>query len=224
VVSVPGFSTELCGGTHVHATGDIGPFKIISDSSIAAGVRRLEAITADAAIARLQNDEQIIRQLGDRLKTRVEEIPAQVDKLIDQVRRYERELEQLKLKMAQAEAGEAASSAREVGGIKVLARRVTDLDPNAMRQLADSLSQQLKSGVVVLGQATNGKAALVARVTDDLTKQLNAGQIVREVSAVVGGKGGGRADMATGGGNEPEKLDQALEAAFEAIRRMLGVS
>jgi alanyl-tRNA synthetase len=222
VVSVPGFSTELCGGTHVHATGDIGPFKIISDSSIAAGVRRLEAITADAAIARLQNDEQIIRQLGDRLKTRMEDIPAQVDKLIDQVRRYERELDQLKLKMAQAEAGEAASSAREIGGIKVLARRVSDLDPNAMRQLADSLSQQLKSGVVVLGQATNGKAALVARVTDDLTKQLNAGQIVREVSAVVGGKGGGRADMATGGGNEPEKLDQALEAAFEAISRMLG--
>src|SRR6185503_9546746 len=159
VVSVPGFSTELCGGTHVHATGDIGPFKITSDQSIAAGVRRLEAITADAAVARLQTDEHIIKQLSDRLKTKAEEIPAQVDKLNEQVRRYERELEQMKLKMAQAEASEAVESAREVGGIRVLARRVSDLDANGMRKLADALSQKLKSGVVVLGQANNGKPA-----------------------------------------------------------------
>ncbi|HVG18054.1 MAG TPA: alanine--tRNA ligase [Blastocatellia bacterium] len=221
VVSVPGFSTELCGGTHVRATGDIGPFKIISDSSIAAGVRRLEALTADAAIARFQNDEQVIDQLGDKFKTRPQDIPAQVDKLIEQVRRYEREIDQLKLKIAQGESAQAADSAREVGGIRVLARRVSDLDANGMRQLADTLSQKLKSGVVVLGQATNGKASLVARVTDDLTKRLNAGQIVREVAAIVGGKGGGRADMATGGGPEPEKLDQALDASYEMVGRML---
>jgi alanyl-tRNA synthetase len=221
VVSVPGFSTELCGGTHVRATGDIGPFKVISDSSIAAGVRRLEALTADAAIARFQNDEQVIEQLGDKFKTRPQDIPAQVDKLIDQVRRYEREIDQLKLKIAQGESSQAADSAREVGGIRVLARRVSDLDQNGMRQLADTLSQKLKSGVVVLGQATNGKASLVARVTDDLTKQLNAGQIVREVAALIGGKGGGRADMATGGGSEPEKLDQALDASYEMVERML---
>ncbi|HKP85342.1 MAG TPA: alanine--tRNA ligase [Blastocatellia bacterium] len=221
VVSVPGFSTELCGGTHVRATGDIGPFKIISDSSIAAGVRRLEALTADAAIARFQNDEQVIEQLGDKFKTRPQDIPAQVDKLIEQVRRYEREIDQLKLKIAQGESAQAADSAREVGGIRVLARRVSDLDANGMRQLADTLSQKLKSGVVVLGQATNGKASLVARVTDDLTKRLNAGQIVREVAALIGGKGGGRADMATGGGSEPEKLDQALDASYEMVGRML---
>jgi alanyl-tRNA synthetase len=221
VVSVPGFSTELCGGTHVRATGDIGPFKIISDSSIAAGVRRLEALTADAAIARFQNDEQVIEQLGDKFKTRPQDIPAQVDKLLDQVRRYEREIDQLKLKIAQGESAQAADSAREIGGIRVLARRVSDLDANGMRQLADTLSQKLKSGVVVLGQATNGKASLVARVTDDLTKRLNAGQIVREVAALMGGKGGGRADMATGGGSEPEKLDQALDASYEMVERML---
>jgi alanyl-tRNA synthetase len=221
VVSVPGFSTELCGGTHVHATGDIGPFKIISDSSIAAGVRRLEAITADAAVARLQNDEQIIKQVSDRLKAKAEEIPAQVEKLVEQVRRYERELEQLKLKVAQSEAAQAVEAAREINGVKVLARRVKDLDANALRQLADALSQKLKSGVVVLGQANNGKAALVARVTDDLTKRLNAGQIIREVAALVGGKGGGKADMATGGGSEPEKLDAALDASYAAIERML---
>ncbi|HEX8087471.1 MAG TPA: alanine--tRNA ligase [Blastocatellia bacterium] len=222
VVSVPGFSTELCGGTHVRATGDIGPFKIISDSSIAAGVRRLEALTADAAIARFQNDEQVMDQLGEKFKTRPQDIPAQVDKLIEQVRRYEREIDQLKLKIAQGESAQAADSAREVGGVRVLARRVSDLDANGMRQLADTLSQKLKSGVVVLGQATNGKASLVARVTDDLTKRLNAGQIVREVAALIGGKGGGRADMATGGGSEPEKLDQALDASYEMVERMLG--
>src|SRR5215216_888850 len=222
VVSVPGFSTELCGGTHVRATGDIGPFKIISDQSIAAGVRRLEALTADAAIARFQTDEQVIEQLSDRFKTRPQEIPAQVDKLVEQVRRYEREIEQLKLKIAQTDAAQAADNAREINGVRVLARRVSDLDANGMRQLADALSRKLKSGVVVLGQATNGKASLVARVTDDLTKRLNAGQIVREVAALIGGKGGGRADMATGGGSEPEKLDQALDASYEAVERMLG--
>ena len=221
VVSVPGFSTELCGGTHVHATGDIGPFKIISDSSIAAGVRRLEALTADAAIARFQSDEQVLEQLGDRLRAKTAEIPAQVDKLLDQVRRYEREIEQLKMKLALGQSESASEDVREVEGIRVMTRRVADLDANALRQLADTLSQKLKSGVVVLGQATNGKASLVARVTDDLTARLNAGQIVREIAAIVGGKGGGRADMATGGGSEPEKLDQALSASYETVRRML---
>ena len=220
VVSVPGFSTELCGGTHVGATGDIGPLKIVSDSSIAAGMRRLEALTADAAIARFQVDEQVIEELTGRFKVPLRDIPAYVDKLHDQVRRYEREIEQLKLKMAQAESASAADTAREIAGVRVLARRVTNLDANGMRQLADSLSQKLKTGVVVLGQANDGKASLVARVTDDLTKRLNAGQIVREVSARIGGKGGGRADMATGGGNEPEKLDEALEASYGIIERL----
>jgi alanyl-tRNA synthetase len=139
------------------------------------------------------------------------------------VRRYEREIEQLKLKLAQGEAATAGDTSREVAGVRVLARRVSDLDGNGMRQLADSLSQKLKSGVVVLGQATDGKASLVARVTDDLVKRLNAGQIVKEVSQIVGGKGGGRADMATGGGSQTEKLDEALEASYSAVERMLDV-
>ncbi len=222
VVSVPGFSTELCGGTHVHATGDIGPFKIVSDSSIAAGVRRLEAWTADATIALLQEDEMVIDQLIDRFKVQRREIPAQVDKLMEQVRRYEREVEQLKLKIAHAASASATENAREVDGVRVLAQRVSDLDANGLRQLADTLSQKLKSGVVVLGQVTDDKASLVARVTDDLTGRLNAGQIVREVAQVIGGKGGGRADMATGGGTQPEKLDQALDASYETVSRMLG--
>jgi alanyl-tRNA synthetase len=221
VVSVPGFSTELCGGTHVRATGDIGPFKIISDSSIAAGVRRLEALTADSAIARLQTDEQLIKQLSDRFKTRPEDIPAQVDKLWEQVRRYEREIEQLKMKIALGHTESGTESVREIGGVRVLTRRVSDLDPNGMRQLADTLSRRVKPGVVVIGQAIDGKASLVVRVTDDLTGRLNAGQIVREIAALIGGKGGGRADMATGGGSDTEKLDQALGASYETIERML---
>ncbi|HYP30071.1 MAG TPA: alanine--tRNA ligase [Blastocatellia bacterium] len=227
VVSIPGFSTELCGGTHVQATGDIGPFKITSDSSIAAGVRRLEAKTADASIALLQEDEHVLRQISDRLKVDRREIPAQVEKLQEQVRRYEREIKQLKLKIAQGgqgsggEAAGPAERARKVGDALVLAERASDLDANGLRQLADAFSQKLKSGVVVLGQAGDGKASLVVRVTDDLTGRLNAGQIVREVAQVIGGKGGGRADMATGGGPEPEKLDRALNASYEIIERMI---
>jgi alanyl-tRNA synthetase len=222
VVSVPGFSTELCGGTHVHATGDIGPFKIIADSSIAAGVRRIEAVTADDAVARFQADEKVIRQLSERLKAQPLEIPAQVEKLQEQVRRYEREIEALKVKVALGQSAPAAEDIREISGIKILSRRVSDLDAGGMRQLADSLSQKVRSGVVVLGQANDGKASIVVRVTDDLTKRLSAGQIVREVAAVLGGKGGGRPDMATGGGSSPEKLDEALGSSFETIKRMLG--
>jgi alanyl-tRNA synthetase len=221
VMSVPGFSTELCGGTHVRATGDIGPLKIIADSSIAAGVRRIEAVTADAAIARFQADEQIIDQLGQRLKVSSGDIPAQVDKLQEQVRRYEREIEQLKLKIAQSEAASAADNARQIGDIKALATQVSNLDANGLRQLADNLAGKLKSGVVVLGQAVEGKASLIVRVTDDLTKRLNAGQIVRELSALIGGKGGGRPDMATGGGTQPENLQTALQASYQLIEGML---
>jgi alanyl-tRNA synthetase len=221
VVSVPGFSTELCGGTHVHATGDIGPMKIVSDSSIAAGVRRVEALTADGTIARLQADEQVIGRLVDRLRTKPDEIPAQVEKLQEQVRKYEREIDQLKMKLALGQTESAGEVISDIDGISVLTRRVSDLDANGMRQLADALSQRLRSGVVVLGQTVDGKASLVVRVTDDLTKRLNAGKIVREVSAVVGGKGGGRADMATGGGTDTAKLDQALSATPEIVRAIV---
>jgi alanyl-tRNA synthetase len=221
VVSVPGFSTELCGGTHVRATGDIGPLKIVGDSSIAAGVRRIEALTADAAIARFQADEQVIEQLSQSLKVVAHDLPAHVDKLQEQVRRYEREIEQLKLKIAQAEAASATDNAREIDGIQAISTRVSNLDANGMRQLADNLASKLKSGVVVLGQASDGKASLVVCVTDNLTRRLNAGQIVREIAALIGGKGGGRPDMATGGGAQVENLESALEASFKVIEQML---
>jgi len=218
VVSVPGFSTELCGGTHVHATGDIGPMKIVSDSSIAAGVRRIEALTADAAIARFQVDEQVIEELAKRFKVPTRDIPSQVEKLQEQVRRYEREIEQLKLKIALGDTDSAPEQVQEVEGISVLTRRVADLDSNAMRQLADALSRKIRSGVIVIGQAGEEKASFVVRVTDDLTTKLNAGQIVKKVAEVVGGKGGGRADLATGGGTSTIKLDEALAASGQIVK------
>ncbi|MGH9825595.1 MAG: DHHA1 domain-containing protein, partial [Blastocatellia bacterium] len=225
VVSVPGFSIELCGGTHVHATGDIGPFKITSDSALAAGVRRVEGVTADDAIARFQADERIIKRLNETLRARLEDIPAQVDKLQELTRKQQREIEELKLKLAMGNGGGGSSAAedvKEVAGIKVLSRRVEDLDANGMRQLADTLSNKIKPGVVVLGQASDGKASLIVRVTDDLTGRLNAGQIVKEISAVIGGKGGGKADMASGGGTQPENLDKALAQASATVVNLIG--
>ncbi len=222
VVSVPGFSTELCGGTHVRATGDIGLFKIVGDASIASGVRRLEALTADGAFDRYQHDEALLGSLAQRLHTSPAELPGQIEQLTERVKRAEREAESLRMKLASAEASSSVDSAREVGGVKVLAQRVGNLDANGMRQLADQLAQKLRSGVVVLGLADDGKASLVVRVTDDLTGRLQAGNLVNEIASVVGGKGGGKPDMAMAGGKEPEKLDAALERSYEAVAAMLG--
>ena len=222
VVSVPGFSTELCGGTHVRATGDIGLFKIVADASIASGVRRLEALTADGAFDRYQHDEALLGSLAQRLHTSPAELPGQIEQLAERVKRAEREAESLRMKLASAEASSSVDSAREIGGVKVLAQRVGNLDANGMRQLADQLAQKLRSGVVVLGLADDGKASLVVRVTDDLTGRLQAGRIVNEIASVVGGKGGGKPDMAMAGGKEPEKLDAALERSYEAVAAMLG--
>ena len=151
VVSVPGFSTELCGGTHVRATGDIGLFKIVGDASIASGVRRLEALTADGAFDRYQHDEALLGSLAQRLHTSPAELPGQIEQLTERVKRAEREAESLRMKLASAEASSSVDSAREIGGVKVLAQRVGNLDANGMRQLADQLAQKLRSGVVVLG-------------------------------------------------------------------------
>ncbi len=219
VVSVPGFSTELCGGTHVRATGDIGVFKIIGDASIASGVRRIEALTADGALERYQQDEAVLGTLATRFRTSPHEVPAQVEQLSEKLKKAERELESLRMKLASQQAGSAADSAREVAGIKVISRRVDDLDANGMRQMADQLSQKIRSGVIVLGKAEDGKASLVVRVTDDLTKRLQAGKLVNEIASVVGGKGGGKPDMAMAGGKDPERLDEALEAAYAAVEQ-----
>ncbi len=228
------FSMELCGGTHVRATGDIGSFKITSDEAIASGVRRIRAITGFDAFERFREDERLIDRSLEALKTQRDNLPAAIEKLQEELKRTRRELDALKLKAytLQAEPGSFVikggdaklshdDGTREVGGIKVLTKTVDGLDANGMRQLSDTLLARLKSGVVVLGRKDEGKASIIVRVSDDLKEKVKAGNIVKEIVPILGGKGGGRPDMAEGGGNEPEKLPEAIDASFLAIERML---
>jgi alanyl-tRNA synthetase len=228
VLSIKGaeeiFSKELCGGTHVRATGDIGVFKITSDESIASGVRRIRAITGVDAYQRFREDEEILGQVTSNLRTSRAELPAMIGKLQDELKKARRETEELKLKIATGAAGSAASNgddAREVAGVCVIAHEASGLDSAGMRQLSDTLLARIKSGVVVIGRSNDGKASLIVRTSDDLTKRVPAGQVIKELAPIIGGKGGGKADMAEGGGNQPEKLAEALEASYGVIERML---
>ncbi len=224
VLTVPGFSKELCGGTHVRATGDIGVFKITSDESIASGVRRIRAVTGIDAYERFREDEEIIEEVTSNLRTSRAELPAVIGKLQDELKKARREAEELKLKIATGAVGSASSNgdeARDIAGVKVLAKEASGLDAAGMRQLSDTLLARIKSGVVVLGRSNDGKASLIVRTSDDLTKRVPAGQVIRELAPIIGGRGGGKPDMAEGGGNQPEKLSEALQASYGVIERML---
>ncbi len=215
------FSKELCGGTHVRATGDIGSFKITSDEAIASGVRRIRAITGFDAFERFREDERLIEASLAALKTQRDNLPNAIEKMQDEVKRLRKEMDDLKLKIA---SGGGASTngeeAKDINGIKVVAKIVEGLDGNGTRQLSDTLLARLKSGVVVLGRRDDGKAGIIVRVSDDLTGKVKAGDVIREIAPIVGGKGGGKADMAEGGGTEPAKLTEAIDAAYVAIERM----
>jgi alanyl-tRNA synthetase len=228
VLSIKGaegiFSKELCGGTHVRATGDIGVFKITSDESIASGVRRIRAVTGVDAYERFREDEQIIGQVTSDLRTSRAELPAMIGKLQDELKKARREADELRLKIATGAATSPTSNgddAREIAGVRVLAREASGLDAAGMRQLSDTLLARIKSGVVVIGRSNDGKASLIVRTSDDLTKKVPAGQVIKELAPIIGGKGGGKADMAEGGGNQPEKLSEALQASYGVIGRML---
>jgi alanyl-tRNA synthetase len=228
VLSIKGaediFSKELCGGTHVRATGDIGVFKITSDESIASGVRRIRAVTGVDAYERFREDEEIIGQVTSNLRTSRAELPAMIGKLQDDLKKARREADELRLKIATGAAGSSASNggdAREVNGVRVLAREASGLDSAGVRQLSDTLLARIKSGVVVIGRSSDGKASLIVRTSDDLTKRIPAGQVIKELAPIIGGKGGGKPDMAEGGGNQPEKLAEALAASYGVIERML---
>ena len=222
VLSVGGgeFSKELCGGTHVRATGDIGSFKIISDEAIASGVRRLRAITGLDAFERFREDERLIDRSLLALKTQRDNLPNAIERLQDEVKRTRKEIDDLKLKIATGTIGGPSTNgdeARDVGGIKVLGKTVDGLDANGARQLSDTLLARLRSGVVVLGRRDDAKASLIVRVSDDLTSKVKAGNVIKEIVPIIGGKGGGRPDMAEGGGPETSKLDEAIEAAYKVI-------
>ncbi len=218
------FSMELCGGTHVRATGDIGSFKITSDEAIASGVRRIRAITGFDAFERFREDEVLISRSLDALKTQRDQLPNAIERLQEELKRTRREIDDLKLKIATGAIGGASSNgdeAREVSGVKVVGKIVEGLDANGMRQLSDTLLARLKSGVVVLGRRDEGKAGVIVRVSDDLKDKIKAGNVIKEIVPILGGKGGGRPDMAEGGGPETEKLGEAVEASYKVIETFL---
>ncbi len=220
VVSVPGFSTELCGGTHVNATGDIGVFKIISDASIASGTRRIEAVTGKNAYDRFALSETLLAEAAARLNTAPRSLPSEVERLQSQLREQQKEIERLKLKLAQG-GGSAEDQVTEVNGLKVLVRRVEGLGKDGRRQLADSLTRKVAPGVVVLGEVTDGAASLVVMVSKDATERVQAGSVIKELTAISGKKGGGKPDLAEGGAL-PEKLDETLRAVPDIVTKLIG--
>jgi alanyl-tRNA synthetase len=219
VVTVESFSKELCGGTHCRQTGDIGLFRIVSETGVAAGVRRIEAQTGSGALAHMKQLETDIRELSSLLKVGQSDLVAKTRKVMTQLKDKERELEEVKLKMAGGSAAEATS--KTIAGVQVHVQRTDGLDVNGMRALADQLRDKLKSGVVALGAANDGKVSLLIVVTKDLITRLKAGDLIKEMAAEVGGTGGGRPEMAQAGGKEPAKLDAALEKVFGLVERML---
>ncbi|MDT7603742.1 MAG: alanyl-tRNA synthetase [Acidobacteriota bacterium] len=228
VLSVPGaegiFSKELCGGTHVRSTGDIGLFKITSDESIASGTRRIRAVTGWDALSRFRESEAVLDNLAGTLRATRGDLPATVERLQDELKRARREAEQLKQRIASGAGGSSAGNgndAREVAGVQVLAREASELDANGLRQLSDTLLARVKSGVVVLGRRDEGKVSIIVRTSKDLQGRVPAGQVIRELAPMVGGRGGGKPDMAEGGGSQPEKLADALAASYGVVEKML---
>jgi alanyl-tRNA synthetase len=218
------FSKELCGGTHVRATGDIGSFKITSDEAIASGVRRIRAITGFDAFERFREDEKLIEKSLAHLRTQRDQLPTAIEKLQEELKRTRREVEELKMKIATGAVGTAASNGdetKEINGVKVLAKTVEGLDKGGMRHLSDTLLAKLKSGVVILARSEEDKVSFIVRVSDDLTGKVKAGKIVQEIAPIVGGRGGGKPDMAEGGGTDASKLGDALQASYGVVEQML---
>ncbi|MFV9657289.1 alanine--tRNA ligase [Pseudomonas sp. NY15366] len=220
VLSMGGdFSVELCGGTHVARTGDIGLFKIVSEGGVAAGVRRIEAVTGAAALAYLNGAEEQLKEAASLVKGSRDNVLDKLSALIERNRQLEKELEQLKAKAASAAGNDLAGSAVDVKGTKVLAARLDGLDGKALLALVDQLKNKLGSAVILLGGVFEDKVVLVAGVTQDLTAKLKAGDLMRQAAATVGGKGGGRPDMAQGGGVDADKLDEALALAATLVEQ-----
>ena len=213
-----GTSRELCGGTHVARTGDIGLFKIVAESGVAAGIRRIEAVTGDNALAFVQAQERLLSQAASAFKAPTQELPGKISQIMDNVKALEKELARLKSKLAASQGDDLADQAIELGGAKVLAARMDGADATLLRESLDKLKDKLKSAVIVLASVTDGRVSLIAGVTPDLTARLKAGELVNHVASQVGGKGGGRPDMAQAGGNDPSRLDSALASVLEWVR------
>ncbi|NVJ99969.1 MAG: alanine--tRNA ligase, partial [Oceanospirillaceae bacterium] len=213
-----GFSTELCGGTHAKRTGDIGLMKIISESGIASGVRRIEAVTGEAALQWFSQSESLLSELGGMVKAGRDSLVDKYKALNDRNRSLEKEIERLNAKLASAQSGELLSAAVDINGVKLLATKIDGADAKSLRDMLDELKNKLGSGVVVLGAADGDKVSLVAGVTKDLTDRVKAGDLIRNLAAQVGGKGGGRPDMAQGGGTDAAALPAAIASVEELVR------
>jgi alanyl-tRNA synthetase len=218
VLSMGDFSMELCGGTHVERTGDIGLFKIISESGVAAGVRRVEAVTGQAALEWVVRTDQVLRDVAAMVRGSREDVDEKVRELVERSRRLEKELQQLKSKLASGQSGDLSTQAKDVDGIKVLAAQVDGADAKALRDAVDQLRNKLGSSIIVLATVKDGKVVLVAGVSADLLARFKAGDIVGAVAAQVGGRGGGRADFAQAGGTQPENLGPALAGVETFVR------
>ncbi|MGB3397279.1 MAG: alanine--tRNA ligase [Nitrospira sp.] len=219
VVHIDTFSKELCGGTHCRRTGEIGLFRIVSESGVAAGVRRIECLTGSGAFDSLKRLDADVRELSDLLKVAPGEVVTRTRRLSEQLKEKERELAEVKLKMASTSSGDA--QVREIKGVQVHAQRTDGLDVNGMRALADQLRDKLRSGVVALGAANDGKVSLLVVVTKDLVGRLKAGELIKEMAVEVGGTGGGRPEMAQAGGKNPDGLGPALEKVFGLVQKAL---
>ncbi len=223
VVAVEAFSRELCGGTHVRRLGEIGPFQVVAEGSVAAGVRRIEAVTGAEAVERMLSQGRLLEETARELRVAWPELPAQVGALQGRIRGLERELEQARGWLAGARVGDLLAAAVAVDGTRVLASRVEADSKDALRQLGDRLRDKLDSGVIVLGSVIDGRPSLLSMVTPDLVKRgVRAGDVVREAATLIDGRGGGRPDLAEAGGKDPAKLDEALAAVAGIVRRGLG--
>jgi len=221
VLSMGDFSMELCGGTHVQRTGDIGLFKILSESGVAAGVRRVEAVTGKVAYGWVVHTEQVLRDIAALLRGSRDDVDEKVRELVERSRKLEKEVQQLKSKLASGQGGDLTSQAKDVNGIKVLAAQIEGADAKSLRDAVDQLKGKLGSSVIVLATVQEGKVVLVAGVSADLLTRMKAGDIAGAVAAQVGGKGGGRADFAQAGGTQPENLGKALAGVESLIRTQL---
>jgi len=221
VVSVADFSKELCGGTHVRRTGDIGLFKIVSEGSVAAGTRRIEALTGEGVLKQLRQASETLALLSNALRAKPDELLQAAERLAESEKKLRKELEAQQMKRAASEAGDLVEQAQEVKGVRVISARVEVTDRTALRQMVDELRVKLRSGVIVLGSVGDARVNLIAAVTKDLTARLDAGKIVKQAAAIVEGSGGGRKDLAEAGGKNPGKLDESLQAIPSIVEKML---
>jgi alanyl-tRNA synthetase len=225
VIKIGDFSTELCGGTHTGATGEIGLIKILKEGSVSSGVRRVEAVTGEGSLAHFRKDHQLENVVAS-FSSHADASPAEalkleLEKKDAEIKRLARELDQARMKSASSSVGSVNEKIKEVNGVKVLAHRVDNLERAQLRTLIDQLRDKVGSGVVVLGSANDGRVAIIVGVTKDLTSRLQAGKVIGPVAQRVGGKGGGRPDMAEAGGNDPGALDAALDSAYGVVEDLL---